>query len=68
MKRTMVMTITEHVPAYARNFPRIAETLEQARLPFYCMNCQQKGPTGWPTPNFGPLCHECAKEGGYDVS
>lgn len=58
----MRIKITEHVPAFAHDHPKVAETLAQARLPFYCMNCYRKGPTGWITANFGPICAECAKE------
>lgn len=52
----------EPVPKFAADHPLIAETMEQARLTFYCMNCYRKRPTGWVTPNFGPLCEECLEE------
>jgi hypothetical protein len=55
------MTYTP-VPDFAADYPEIAETLEQARLPFYCINCYQKRETVYLTPNFGPFCRECVKE------
>lgn len=54
--------ITERVPKFAYNYPARAETLEQARLPFYCCNCSRKGPTKWVTANFGPFCDDCLDE------
>lgn len=58
----MKLEMTEKVPEFAFSYPNIAETFDQIRLPFYCMNCLEKGPTGWVTPNFGPLCARCAEE------
>ena len=58
----MKLEMTERVPAFAHDYPVVAQTVEQMRLPFYCMNCYHKGPTGWVTPNFGPICAACAKE------
>lgn len=58
----MKLEMTERVPRWAEDLPPIAQTVEQMRLPFYCMNCSRKGPTGWVTPNFGPLCEQCAEE------
>lgn len=54
--------IVERVPDFAKDYPERAETLEQARLPFYCCNCYRKGPTRWLTPNFGPFCASCLRE------
>jgi hypothetical protein len=50
------------VPTWAADYPAIAQTLEQARLPFYCMNCLRKKETAYLTPNFGPVCDECLEE------
>lgn len=47
------------IPAFAENYPEIAKTLEQVRLPFYCCNCQRKRNTYYINPNFGPFCKEC---------
>jgi hypothetical protein len=33
------------IPQYAEDYPAAAETLEQARLPFYCCNCYRKKET-----------------------
>jgi len=50
------------IPKFASDYPEIAQTLEQARLTFYCMNCYRKRSTAFLTPDFGPLCHECIEE------
>lgn len=47
------------IPAFAEDYPKIARTLEQTRLPFYCCNCQRKRITRYINPNFGPFCDEC---------
>jgi len=51
-----------HIPLFARDYPEVAETLNQTRLPFYCINCQRKRETTYLTPNFGPFCDECLEE------
>lgn len=50
------------VPDFAVDYPERAETLDHARLPFYCVNCHRKRPTRYLTPNFGPFCGECLRE------
>jgi hypothetical protein len=50
------------IPSYAADYPEIAETLAQAMLPFYCINCYRKRETRYVTPNFGPFCENCLKE------
>jgi len=53
-----------HIPSFAADYPEVAVTLEQARLPFYCTNCYRKRETSYLTPNFGPFCDECLQEAG----
>ena len=47
------------IPAYASDHPEQAQTLLQAMLPFYCINCYRKRETTYLTPDFGPFCDEC---------
>jgi len=49
------------IPIFAADFPEVADTINRARLPFYCANCYCKRETVWLTPNFGPFCDECLK-------
>ena len=50
------------VPAFAADYPEVAQTLGHTRLPFYCCNCQRKRETTYLTDNFGPFCDDCLKE------
>lgn len=50
------------VPQFAVDYPELAETIEHARLPFYCCNCLRKRPTTYLAPNFGPFCKDCLDE------
>jgi len=50
------------IPDFAKDFPEMAQSLVQTRLPFYCINCQHKRETTYLTPDFGPFCDECLKE------
>lgn len=50
------------IPEFMKDYPEVAQNLEQVRLTFYCMNCQRKRSTTFITPNFGPLCYECVGE------
>ena len=50
------------VPAFAADFPGRADTLDRARLPFYCINCYRKMETSYITSDFGPFCDDCLKE------
>ena len=50
------------IPAYAADYPEVAQTLSQCFLPFYCINCYRKRETVYLTPDFGPFCEECLKQ------
>lgn len=50
------------IPAFAADYPERAQTIDQARLPFYCCNCLRKKETTYLTPNFGPFCDECLED------
>ena len=50
------------IPAYAADYPERAQTLTQAFLPFYCINCYRKRETTYLTPDFGPFCDACLEE------
>ncbi len=58
----MIHAFNNKIPDWASDYPEIAETLEQARLPFYCINCYRKKPTKYITENFGPFCELCLEE------
>lgn len=56
------MTEREPIPQFTSDYPEVAQTIEQTRLPFYCYNCYRKRETRYITPNFGPFCDDCLKE------
>ena len=60
--RIVTNKMKEAIPEYAKDYPDVAQTLEQASLPFYCCNCYRKAETTWVTPNLGPFCALCLAE------
>jgi hypothetical protein len=56
------VTLKTPIPDFAADYPEVAETIFDLRLPFYCANCYHKRETTYVTPNFGPFCDECLKE------
>lgn len=50
------------IPAFAVDYPERAQTLAQAFLPFYCINCYRKAETTYLTPDFGPFCDACLRD------